>query len=104
MASQEGPSQAKKRLTRYWNAMANEHPFIKRCSKHVNDYEYKFHCSICNINLSCNHGGINYMRDHVGKDKHKAAKKNQTVSSSTFILIWCLVFLLRTITRYMFYR
>ena len=65
--------------------MANEHPFIKRCSKHVNDYEYKFHCSICNINLSCNHGGINYMRDHVGKDKHKAAKKNQTVSSSTFI-------------------
>ena len=75
MASQEGPSQPKKRLTRYSEAMANEYPFIKRCSKHVNDHEYKFHCSTYNFNLPYAHGGINDVTDHVGRDKHKAAKK-----------------------------
>ena len=49
----------KKRLTRYSDVMANEDPFIKRCSKNVNDRECKFHCSIRNINLSYAHGGIN---------------------------------------------
>ena len=57
--------------------MANEYPFIKRCSKHVNDREYKFHCSICNVNLSCAHGRISDVKDHVGRIKHKAPKKNQ---------------------------
>ena len=42
----------KKRLTRYSDAMANYYPFIKRYSKHVNDYEYKFHWTIHNVNLS----------------------------------------------------
>ena len=44
MASQEGSSEPKKRLKRYSNAMANEYPLIKSCSKHVNEHEYKFHC------------------------------------------------------------
>ena len=57
--------------------MANEYPFVKRCSKHVNDHEYKFHSSICYINLSCAHREIKDVRDNVGRDKHKAAKKNQ---------------------------
>ena len=56
--------------------IGNEYPFIKKCSKLVNDHEYKLHCSICNVNLSCTHGGINDVRNHVGRDKHKAAKKN----------------------------
>ena len=40
MPSQEGASQPKKKknLTRYSDAMTNEYPFIKRCSKHVNDH------------------------------------------------------------------
>ena len=48
MASQEGPSQPKKRLTRYLDVMANEYPSIKRCLKNLNDHECKFHCSIRN--------------------------------------------------------
>ena len=39
--------------------MADDFPFIKRCSKHVNDHECKFHCSLNNVNLSYAHGGIN---------------------------------------------
>ena len=66
--------------------MANEYSFIKRCSKHVNNHENKFDCSICNVRLPCTHGGINDVKDHVGRDKHKAAKKNKTVSSGAFIL------------------
>ena len=57
--------------------MANESPFIKRYPKHVNDHEYEIHFSICNVNLSCAHGGINDVRDHVGRDKPKAAKKKK---------------------------
>ena len=58
--------------------MANEYPFIKRCSKHVNDHEYEFYCTIRNVNLSCAHGRISDVKDHVGRDKHKAAKKNSS--------------------------
>ena len=58
----------------------NEYPFIKKCSKLVNDHEYKLHCSICHANLSCTHGGINDVRNHVRRDKHKAQRKIKTVS------------------------
>ena len=70
MASQEGPSQPKNRQTRYSDAMTNEYPFIKICSEHVNDHEYKFR-------LSCTHREINNVRGHIGRDKCKTAKKNQ---------------------------
>ena len=45
--------------------MANEYPFIKRCSKHENDHE--FHCSIRNVNFSCTHGDVSAVKDHVQK-------------------------------------
>ena len=50
---------------------------------------------MCNVNLSCAHGGINDVRDHVGKDKHKAAKKNQD-----FNLMLSFSFKSHYITRY----
>ena len=42
MAYQDEPSQKKKRLKRYSNAMAIEEHFCKRSSKHVNDHKYNF--------------------------------------------------------------
>ena len=50
--------------------------FYQKIFKTSKCQEYKLHCSICNFNLSCTHGGINDVRYHVGRDKHKAAKKN----------------------------
>ena len=55
--------------------MTNEYPFVYKCSKHVNDHEYKFHCSICNVYLSCAQGRICDVKEHVGRDK--AEKINQ---------------------------
>ena len=48
---------------------------FKTCPR--NDHEHKFHCSICNVNLCYAHGRIDDAKDHVGRDKHKAVKKNQ---------------------------
>ena len=45
--------------------MANEYPFIERCSKHENDHE--FHCLIPNVNFSCAHGDVSAMKDYVQK-------------------------------------
>ena len=89
-----GPSQPKKRRTKYSADYTKEYSFIKKCSKNVHDHEYKFHCSICNLNLSCAHGGIQDVRDHLNRDKHKAAKKSYDSQFIFYItiLISCYIF------------
>ena len=50
MTFQEEPCQPKERLTRYLIAIANKHPIIKKCSKHINDHQYKFYGQIGKVN------------------------------------------------------
>ena len=73
--SQDGPK-PKKRRTRYSNAMANDYPFIQKCTSSIADNEYKFHCTTCNVNLSCAYGGMSDVKDHVKTEKHRIAERN----------------------------
>ena len=52
------PAKKQKRLTKYSLEYQKEYPFIKACSSSLKDHLYKFHCSLCNVNISCAHGGM----------------------------------------------
>ena len=65
-----------KRKTKYDESYHEKYSFIARCSKSVNNFEFKFHCTTCNTDLSCAHGGIYDVEIHVKSDKHKDAGKN----------------------------
>lgn len=57
----------RKYKTRYSKEWMSNFPFVKACGQHVPDKEYKFFCSVCNINLSCAQGGINDVKVHSSK-------------------------------------
>ena len=42
----------------------NTYDFVSLCSISVPDYQHKFWCNVCNINLSCSAGGMNDIKRH----------------------------------------
>jgi hypothetical protein len=70
------PTKKQKRLTKYSLEYQKEYPFIKACSSSLKDHLYKFHCSSCNVNISCAHGGISDVREHIATSNHKTAHRN----------------------------
>ena len=65
---QKQTKKKKKYKTRYSKEWEKTYPFLKACSTHVSEKEYKFHCSSCNSNLSCALGGINDVAKHASKE------------------------------------
>lgn len=65
---QKQTKKKKKYKTRYSKEWEKTYPFLKACSTHVSEKEYKFHCSCCNSNLSCAQGGINDVAKHASKE------------------------------------
>ena len=63
---QKQTKKKKKYKTRYSKEW--EKTYLKNCSTHVSEKEYKFHCSCCNSNLSCAEGGINDVAKHASKE------------------------------------
>ena len=72
----EQPAKKQKRLTKYSAEYHKEYPFIKACSSSIKEHLYKFHCSSCNVNISCAHGGISDVKDHIATSNHRAAHRN----------------------------
>ena len=64
-----------KRTTKYDKSYQKKYSFIAKYSKSVHDFEFKFHCTTCNVNLSCAHCGIYSIEIHIKSDKHKDAEK-----------------------------
>ena len=60
-----------KRKTRYSADYAKEFDFVRKCSSGVQDYEFKYHCVACNMDLSCAHGGRNDIQKHGAGPSHK---------------------------------
>ena len=68
------PTKKQKRLTKYSLEYRKDYPFIKACYSSLKDHLYKFHCSSCNVNISCAHGGD--VREHIATSNHKTAHRN----------------------------
>ncbi|KAJ8030946.1 hypothetical protein HOLleu_27502 [Holothuria leucospilota] len=75
------PENRPKRRTKYSDEYQKKYPFIRACSSSVQDNLYKFHCTSCNVNVSCAHGGITDVKDHVSSAKHIAAHRNSQRNS-----------------------
>ena len=65
---QKQTKKKKKYKTRYSKEWEKTYPFLKACSTHVFEKEYKFHCSCCNSNLLFAQGGINDVAKHTSKE------------------------------------
>ena len=56
-----------KRKTRYSKEYDKEYDFVRECSSGIYESDYKFHCMVCNIDLSCAGGG----RNDICTESHK---------------------------------
>ena len=52
-------TQAKKMKyrTKYSDALKKQFSFVSKCCSSISDHQYKFHCNVCNLDLSCPSGG-----------------------------------------------
>ena len=50
--------------TSFSKEWVNTYSFVGPCAISVPDYQHKFRCNVCNINLSCSAGGINDVKKH----------------------------------------
>ena len=41
-------------------------------------YKYKFHCNVCNLDLSCASGGANDVKEHADIPNHKKKVKQSS--------------------------
>ena len=60
-----------KRKTRYSKEYEKEYDFVREWSSGVHESDYKFHCMVCNIDLSCAGGGRNDICKHSLSESHK---------------------------------
>ena len=60
-----------KRKTKFDNSYTDKYNFIVKCTNSMQDYEFKFRCTVCCVNLSCSHD----VDLHVKSEKHKQAEK-----------------------------
>ena len=72
-----------KRKTKFSEDYSNTYSFIQKCSSSVPNYIHKFHCTSCNVNVSCAAGGLNDVTAHVEFRKYKAAHANQASKTSS---------------------
>ena len=57
-------SKSEKYKTSYSESLKERFLFIIKCSSHIADHQRKFHCTICNSNISLPHGGSNDILKH----------------------------------------
>ena len=70
-------TEAKKVKTKYDDDRYNErYSCVTKCSSSIPDHLYKYHCSICNANLSCSHSSIYDVELHFKSAKHKFVKNS----------------------------
>ena len=68
-------AKSKKYKTSYSDEMKSAFPFVTKCSSSVSHYQLKYHCTICNLNLSLASGGSNDIQRHSETPGHKEKTK-----------------------------
>ena len=66
---------SKKYKTSYSDEMKSAFPFVTKCSSSVSHYQLKYHCTICNLNLSLASGCSNDIQRHSETPGHKEKTK-----------------------------
>ena len=64
-------SKNKKYKTSFSDSFTETFSFITKCPSHIPNYQHKFHCTVCNANISLAHGGSNDIKKHQDTPGHK---------------------------------
>ena len=75
-------SKNKKYKTSFSDSFTETFSFITKCPSHIPKYQHKFHCTVCNANISLAHSGSNDIKKHQdtpGPKKLAAAAKGMVV-------------------------
>ena len=77
-------TQAKKmkNRTKYSDELKKQFSFISKYSSSISDHQYKFHCNVCNLDLSCASSGVNDVKTHADTPNHK---RNEQSSKRKYI-------------------
>ena len=69
-------TQAKKMRyrTKYSDELKKQFSFVSKCCSSVSDHQNKFHCNVCNLDLSCASGGGNDVKKHADTPNQKRSE------------------------------
>ena len=70
--------------TKYDHSYKEQYSCVTKCSSCIPDHLHKYHCFVCNANLSCSHSGMYDVELHLKSAKHKSAE-NSLQSRCTFL-------------------
>ena len=68
--------------TKYSDEVKKQLSFVSKCFSSISDHQYKFHCNICNLDLSCASGVANDVKKHADTPNHK---RNEQSSKHKYI-------------------
>ena len=89
-------SKKAKRKTKFDDSYIEKHNFIIKCSSSIQDNSFKFQFTICNVDLSSAHGGINNVDHHIKTEKCNEYEKN--LQRKGFVTLNDILRMYRTIT------
>ena len=71
-------TQAKKMKyrTKYSDELKKQFSFVSKCLSSITNHQHKFHCNVCNLDLSCASGGANDVKKHVDTPNHKSNEQS----------------------------
>ena len=78
-------TQAKKMKyrTKYSDELRKQFSLVSKCSSSTSDHQHKFHCNVCNLDLSCAFGGANDVKKHADTPTTKEMNSPLNVSTWT---------------------
>ena len=68
--------------TKYSDELKKQFSFVSKCFSSISDHQYKFHCNICNLDLSCASGVANDVKKHADTPNDK---RNEQSSKHKYI-------------------
>ena len=68
--------------TKYSDELKKLLSFVSKCSSSISDHQYKFHCNVCNLELSCASGGAKDVKKHADTPNYK---RNEQSSKRKYI-------------------
>ena len=64
--------------TKYSDDLNKLFSFVSKRSSSINDHKYKFHCNVCNLDLSCASGSVNDVKKYADIPNHKKNVKQSS--------------------------
>ena len=62
--------------TKYSDELKKQFSIVSKCSSSISDHQYKFHCNVCKLDLSCTSDDANDVKKYADTPNHKGNKQS----------------------------